>query len=199
MKIPESPFASQRAAMAALLLLCLLCPLAAARAGSVEDLDRMNGLPEAKLGVSVAAFKDVKLVEDVGRWVTYQPTAEKLSYAGFEVAGVKYNFFKGKLYSINVNVDGRRSTLGILKTLERDFGTTHSLERHHVADSDTDLMIREWTGSKVYLLYKSAENGRGAEMILLDKPTWDLLQVPREQRAAESRALMGGSFINGDF
>jgi hypothetical protein len=171
----------------------------AAWAGSVGDLDRENGLPNAKLGAPIAAFRSMDKIEEAGRWETYKQPGEKLKYQGFEVVAIKYNFLKGKLYSINVEIDGRRSVQGILKALERDFGTTHTLEKHHPADADTELEIREWTGSKVYLLYKSAGNGRGAEITFLDRPTWDQLQIPREQRAATFRRMMDGSFINGDF
>lgn len=179
-------------------LLCLALT-GAARAGSVADLDRVNGLPEAKLGAHVDSFRGLALVEDTGRWLTYQPPGSKFSYAGFEVTRVKYNFFKGRLYSINVDVDGKRSTRGILKALEADFGTTHSLEKHRLPGADTDLEVREWTGQKAYLLYKSAANGEGAQMTFLDRPTWDQLQVPREERKQQYRDMLGGSFSNGDF
>ena len=102
--------------------LCVLSLPGALLAGSVDDLDREYGLPEAKIGAPVGAFSGLKLVEDSGRWLTYVPTAEKLKYAGFPVTGMKFNFFKGKLYSINVEVEGRRETRGILKYLEKAFG-----------------------------------------------------------------------------
>lgn len=170
-----------------------------ARAGSVANLDRANGLPEAKLGAAVESFHGLTLVEDTGRWLTYQPAGDKFSYAGFEVVRIKYNFFKGRLYSINVDIDGKRATRGILKSLEADFGSTHSLEKHRLAGADTDLEVREWTGQKAYLLYKSAANGSGAQITFLDKPTWDRLQIPREERKQRYRDMLGGSFSNGDF
>lgn len=170
-----------------------------ARAGSVADLDRVNGLPDAKLGATVESFHGLTLVEDTGRWLTYQPAGEKFSYAGFEVVRIKYNFFKGRLYSINVDIDGRRSTRGILKSLEADFGTTHSLEKRRLPGAGTELEVREWTGQKAYLLYKSAANGDGAQITFLDRPTWDRLQIPREERKQRYRDMMSGSFSNGDF
>lgn len=170
-----------------------------ARAGSVADLDRASGLPEAKVGAAVESFHGLALVEDTGRWLTYKPPGEKFSYAGFEVTRIKYNFFKGRLFSINVDVDGKRSTRGILKSLEADFGATHSLEKRRLPGADTDLEVREWTGQKMYLLYKSASNGDGAQITFLDKPTWDELQVPREERRQHFRDMLGGSFSNGDF
>lgn len=181
------------------LLAVLLSAPFAAQAGTVADLDAASGTPEARLGARIEAFKGLQLVEDTGRWLTYKAPGEKFSYAGFEVTGLRYNFFKGKLYSINVAVDGKRSTRGILKALERDFGTTHSFEKQRVAGATSDLETREWTGQKTYLLYKSAADGSGAEITFLDRPTWDQLQVPREQRKEKYRQMMDGSFSGGEF
>ena len=61
------------------------------------------------------------------------------------------------------------------------------------------LEIREWAGAKVYCVYKSAADHEGAVLTLLDKPTWDLLQVPKQQQQAENREKLKGSFTNGDF
>ncbi len=181
------------------LLLVFLALIGIARAGSVDDLDRANGLPNAKLGAPLESFHGLTLVEDTGRWLTYKPPGEKFSYAGFEVTRIQYNFFKGRLYSINVDIDGKRSTRGILKSLEADFGPVHSLEKHRLPGTDTDLEVREWTGRKDYLLYKSAANYAGAQITFLDKPTWDQLQIPLEQRKQQYRQMLGGSFSNGDF
>ena len=181
------------------LLVGYLAFLGVAHAGSVDDLDRANGLPGAKLGATLDSFRGLTLVEDTGRWLTYKPPGEKFSYAGFEVTRIRYNFFKGRLYSINVDIDGKRSTRGILKSLETDFGTAHSLEKHRLPGADTDLEVREWTGRKDYLLYKSAANDAGAQITFLDKPTWDQLQIPREQRKQQYRQMLDGSFSNGDF
>jgi hypothetical protein len=176
----------------------LLLSIGTTRAGSIADLDRENGVADAKLGAPVEAFKNLEKVEDAGRWLTFKHPGENLVYKGFEVTGIKYNFFKGKLYSINVDVDGKRSTRGILKALEGAFGKDYTLQKSKPADADTEVETREWTGAKVYLLYKSAANGRGGQVTVLDRPVWDKMQEPREQRAAGYRKLMEGSFIGGD-
>ena len=167
--------------------------------GSVAALDQAAGLPEARLGTPLEAFPGLQLVEDVGRWVTYKPPGDKWQYAGFNVIDMKYNFFKGKLYSIDLEVRGRKSTLGILKTLERTFGTDYTLDIKEYAKTAATLETREWTGAKTYLLYKSASDGAGATLIFLDRPTWDELQVPKRERAAATRAMLNPSFVNGDF
>jgi hypothetical protein len=87
----------------------------------------------------------------------------------------------------------------MLKALERRYGKKHTLETRNYEHTNAQMEVREWAGVKEYCEYKSAVDGTGAEVVLLDKPTWDLLQVPKEERAAQSRELLKGSYTNGDF
>ncbi|MBV9659367.1 MAG: hypothetical protein JO295_14800 [Verrucomicrobia bacterium] len=170
-----------------------------ARAGSVEDLDRDNGLPDAKLGTPVEAFQGLEQTEETGRWTTYRRPADKLKFGKFEVSSISYNFFKGKLYSIFIDVEGRRNTRGILKLLEENYGKNYTLASRQIPKSEDQLQTREWSGRRVYLLYKNADSFVGGRLTFLDKPTWDLLQVPKEERRKEIRKMLEGSYTNGDF
>jgi hypothetical protein len=194
-----SRFSSKAPRWFGALLLASCFVLVTAQAGSLDDLDRDNGLPDAKLGTPVQAFQGLEQTEDTGRWATYRRPSDKLRFGNFELGGITYNFFKGKLYSIFIDVEGRRNTKGILKMLEQNYGKDHTFESKSFPKNTSQMEVREWTGKRVYLLYKNADNFTGGQLTLLDKPTWDLLQVPKEERRKEIRKMLDGSFINGDF
>ena len=180
----------------AVLTLTLAMP---GRAGSVDDLDRDYGLPDARLGTPLKAFQGLELVEDTGRWVTYKVPGNKLRYAGNEVTSIKYNFFKDALYSIDVTFDNRTTCKRLLKMFETNYGKNHTMESRRLPDTNTELETREWTGAKTYLVLKSAGDQRGGVAIFLDRPTWDQLAKPREEKAAQMRKLLNGSYMNADF
>ncbi len=181
-------------------LLALLClSVTSVRAGSVAAVDADDGLPDARLGTSVAAMPGLRKSEDVGRWLTFDRPGDKLEFLGVRLKGISYNFFKDHLYSIDLELEGSHSVKGMLKMLERRYGTEHTLETRTYKGTNAIVQIREWAGTKAYCVYKSAADGTGAELVLLDKPTWDLLQQPRQQQAAMSREMLKGSYTNGDF
>lgn len=187
--------------LVSLILLCFgfLLPVTLANAGTPADLDRENGLPDAKLGTPIEAFKGMEPVEELGRWVSYRRPSDRLTYGKFELNSITYNFFKGKLFSIFLGVEGKRNTRGILKLLEQTYGPDHTLEKQAFKGVEVTMETREWTGSRVYLLYKNGNNFEGGQITLLDRPTWNLLQVPKQEQAAEVRKMMSGSYIGGDF
>ena len=193
---PRSAF---RRLMRVWLLSALLCMAAtAARAGSTADLDHDNGLPDAQLGAPLKSFQGLKQSEDTGRWLSYTRPADKLRYAGYEVQNITYNFFKEKLYSIDLDVAGGHNVKGLLNTLEKQYGKQHSYELHTYPKTAAQLEIREWAGVKAYCVYKSSTDYKGGVLILLDKPTWDLLQVPKREQEAQTREMLKGSFSNGE-
>jgi hypothetical protein len=169
------------------------------QAGTTAAIDAEYGFNGVQLGIPASALKGVSLVEDVGRWLTYHDTRSKIPYAGFELTDVTYNFFWGKLYSIHVEIHDKRNVRGILKLLEQNYGREYTLESRVIAEADTTLETREWKGKRVYLLYKSGKNGKGAQLVLVDRPTWDKLQEPRAQEVQKNREWMKDSFMNGDF
>ena len=152
----------------------------AAHAGSLADLDRDNGLPDAKLGTPLSAFQGLQKTEDVGRWLTFKRPADVLRYDKFEVAGITYNFFKDRLYSINVDLTQKRSVKGVLKLLEEQYGRDHSLDSRHYAQTNAILEIREWASKKAYCVLKSSADFDGGVLTFVDRPTWDLLQIPKK-------------------
>ncbi len=188
-----------RPLLPACLAFALLLLSAPARAGSVADLDRQNGLPDAQIGAPVSAFQGLQQIEDTGRWTSYKRASDKLTFNRFDLASITYNFFKGKLYSIFLEVEGKQNVKGVLRALEQLYGRDHTLEKRPVPPTNLSMEIREWTGQKVYLLYKNGDNFVGGQITYLDRPTWDSLQVPKQERAAELRKMLQGSFTNGDF
>lgn len=190
-------------------LLLLLFPTV--HAGTVENLDRQNGLPDAQIGTPVTAFKGLEQIEETGRWTSYKRTSDKLTFNRFELTSITYNFFKGRLYSVFLEAEGKRNVRGILHALEDLYGRDHTLETRampaekspgpfpSLSSTPLSLQTREWTGKKVYLLYKNGDNFEGAQITYLDRTTWDTLQVPKQERSAELRKMLQGSFTNGDF
>ncbi len=196
---PSTVWRKVRHPLAPLLLLLLIAGPLAVRAGNLDDLDRDHGLPDARLGAPLKSFTGLQLVEDSGRWLTYKIPGEKLKYAGNEVTSIKYNFFKDQLYSIDVTFDNKTTCKRLLKMLEQNYGTVHSFETRKLAEADTELETREWTASKTYLVFKNAADHRGGTVIFVDKPMWDALAKPREERSAQLRKMLDGSYTNGDF
>ena len=180
-------------------LALLFAARAFAQAGTVAAIDAEYGLNGVQLGIPISALKDAEMVEDVGRWLTYKDKRSKIGYAGYEVSEVLYNFFWGKLYSIHVEVRDKKNVRGILKVLEQNYGRDYTLESRQIAAADTTLEVREWKGKRVYLLYKSSTNGKGGQIVVVDRPIWDKLQQPRAQADKQNRDWMKGSFANGDF
>ena len=183
-------------ALLGLLTLVFTTPL---RAGSVVDLDQQNGLPDAQIGAPVTAFKGLQQTEDTGRWTTYKRPSDRLTFGQYDLSAITYNFFKGKLYSIFLEAEGKRNVKGLIHSLESLYGRQHSLEKRPLPPSPIVMETREWTGQKIYLLYKNSDNFSGGQITYLDRPTWDTLQVPKQERAAELRKMLQGSFTNGDF
>ena len=171
----------------------------ASPAGTTADLDRDNGLPDARLGTPLNNFQGMQKTEDTGRWLSFTRPTDKLEYRGYEVKSITYNFFKEKLYSIFLEVADKHNVKGLLKALEQQYGKQHSYELHNYAKTGAQLEIREWAGAKVYCVYKNGSDFRGGVLTFLDKPTWDLLQVPKREREAQSRDMLKGSYLNGDF
>ena len=93
----------------------------------------------------------------------------------------------------------KRNVKGLLKALEQQYGKQHSYELHTYPKTAAQLEIREWAGAKVYCVYKSSSDYKGGVVILLDKMTWDQLQIPRREKEAQTRDMLKGSFTNGDF
>ncbi len=183
---------------ATVLALALLLTAGTIRAGSLADLDRDNGLPDAKLGTPLSAFQGLRKTEDVGRWLTFKRPGDVLRYGKFEVAGITYNFFKDRLYSINIDLTDKGSVKGVIKLLENQYGKDHSRDERTYTHSTAVMEIREWAATRVYCVYKSAADYDGAVLTFLDKPTWDLLQIPKKQQQTENREKLKGSYLNGD-
>lgn len=169
------------------------------QAGTTAAIDVEYGFNGVPLGIPISALKEAEMIEDTGRWLTYKDKRPKIQYAGFELNEILYNFFWGKLYSMHIEVRDKRNVRGILKLLEQKYGPSNTVETHYVSAADTKVETREWAGKKAYVLYKSATNGMGAQIVVVDRPIWDKLQVPRAQAAKQNLDWMKGSFANGDF
>ncbi len=177
----------------------MLAATSVSRAGGVAVLDQDGGLPDAQIGAPLKAFTGLKETENTGRWLSYTREGDKGSFLGIPAKGITYNFFKERLYSINIDITGNRETHKMLNTLEQRYGLDHSFDTRSYPKISAQMEIREWKGEKLYCVYKSSSEFEGGVVTLLDKPTWDQLQVPKHEQEVESRNKLKGSFLNGDF
>ena len=177
----------------------LLLALHARAEGTLADLDRDNGLPDAQLGANLRNFQGLRKTEDTGRFLTFTRPSDKKTFAGAEIAGITYNFFKEELYSIDIDVSDPANVKRILRYLETHYGADRTVETKTYAKTAAELEIREWSGRRVYCLYKRASDYQGAGRVFGNRPTWDELEVPRKEREKQARDRLKGSFTNGDF
>ena len=191
-----------RAACLGLLLLAAggwLVAAAPARAeGSVAQLDRDNGLPTAQLGAPLSSFQGLEKTEDLGRFQTYRRPSDKRRYDRYEVSSISYNFFKDRLYSVVLKVEGKGNVRGINKLLERTYGKDHTNDTLPIAKTTLTVEVREWAGSKAYCVMKYGSDDDGGELRLIDRATWDLLEAPRREKLQANKQMLQGNFLNGD-
>ena len=171
----------------------------AAPAGTVQDLDSDNGLPDIKLGTPLKSFTGLQLKEDTGRWQSYRLPGDKLKYLGYDITGVVLNFFKDQLYSIDVNFESRGTTTRLLKVFEQKYGKDHTFETRKLLEATTETETREWDGAKTFLVVKTAGNYHGGVARFIDRKMWDQLAEPRKEHAAQLHRMLDGSYTNGDF
>lgn len=190
---------SQRWTWLATLAAVLALPLVICAAGTVADLDNDNGLPDAQLGAPLRSFQGLSMTDDTGRFKTYTRPADKLRMEGVEVTGITYNFFKDELYSIDIDVRGAGNVKRLFKFLEKKYGKDYTVELRTYPKTSAQLLIHEWASKRVYCLYKSASDDRGAVLVFVNRPKWDELEVPRRERENQAREKLKGSFTNGDF
>ena len=133
----------------------------------------------------------------MGRWLTFKRPSDNLRFGGFTVSGITYNFFKERLYSINLDLVGRGNIKGILKLLEQEYGKDHTMDTLPYSKVSAMMEVREWAGTKVYCVLKTGSDQEGGVLTLLDKPTWDLLQIPKKEKLETAKQMLGGSFLDG--
>ncbi len=167
--------------------------------GTVADLDRDNGLPNAQLGAPLRSFQGMNKTEDLGRFLTFTRPADKLRFEGVEITAVTYNFFKEELYSIDIDVAGAGNVKKLLHLLEKKYGKDYTTDTRTFEKAAAQLEIREGTSRRAYCLLKSASDGRGAVLVFVNRPKWDELEVPRRERENQSKDMLKGSFTHGDF
>lgn len=166
---------------------------------SVANLDAEFGFLGVRLMIPPESMTKVETSEELGRWLTLKDKRGNLRYAGFELEEVRYNFLWRKLYSIHIDVSGKKATKGVLAALLAQYGPPTSLESQNVTEASTIVETREWKGKKAYLVYKHALNGKGGQIIVVERAQWDKMEAPRAQQNDQSLKWMQGSFLKGDF
>lgn len=177
--------------------LLLAAPSARAQGGPAQ-IDAEYGFLGARLLTAPDAFKQTEVSEEVGRWLTLRDK-RSLRYANFNLDEVRYNFLWRKLYSIHIDVSGKKNLKGILSALLAQYGPPTTLESQNVREANTIVETREWKGKKAYLLFKHALNGKGGQIIVVERAQWDKMEAPRAQLQDQNLKWMQGSFLKGEF
>lgn len=176
-------------------------PAAATRAAAPLSpaVDAEYGFLGVPLGSPMERFSQMETIEEVGRWHSYKDPREKVRWEGCQLDEIRYNFLWGKLYSIHIDVRGRGNVRGLLRVMEARYGPNFSRDTQSLIKAGDVIETREWTGRRAFLLYKSATSGTGGQIVVVDRPTWEKMQQPREQMVRESLEWMGGSYLKGEF
>lgn len=174
-------------------------PQVAREGGGIPQLDAENGLPNAQLGTPLASFEGLTTEEELGAWGTYRRKQDRMRYQGRPVEEILYNFYKGKLYSIRMEIADTRTVKGLLVYLYEQYGPESHLQRRRYSDYETTLIIREWDGEKVDLVFKYADDFSGGTLIWVDSKTWNELNAGRQAANRELSDAMSGSILNLDF
>jgi len=174
-------------------------PQVAQEGGGIPQLDAENGLPNAQLGAPLASFEGLTTEEELGAWGTYRRKNDRMRYQGRPIEEILYNFYKGKLYSIRMEIADTRTVKGLLVHLYSQYGPESNLQRRRYSDYETTLIIREWDGQKVDLVFKYADDFSGGTLIWVDSKTWNELNAGRAAANRELNDAMSGSILNLDF
>jgi len=174
-------------------------PNVAQLGGGVAQLDAELGLPNARIGTPLSEFEGLETVEELGAWSTYRRPSDRLKFKRWPVEEIIYNFYQDRLYSIRIELLDVRSVKGILVDFYEQYGPEDHLQRKRFGDYDTTLVIREWDGEKVDLVYKYADDFTGGTIIWVDSTAWNRLNEGRQAANEELRDAMSGSILNLDF
>lgn len=185
--------------MRCLAVLAALFVAGSAFGQSAASIDDEYGFIGVRLNTTPEAFKQVETTEELGRWLTFKDTRSALRYAGFNLDEVHYHFLWRKLYSIHIDVSGKKATRGVLAALIKQYGAPNTVESQNVSSESTVVETREWKGKKAYLVYKHALNGKGGQIVVVDRAQWDKMEAPRAKQTDQNLKWMQGSFMKGEF
>ena len=174
-------------------------PSVAQAGGGLAQLDTELGLPDATLGAPISSMSGLETVEEVGAWGTYRRPGDRKRYAKWPVQEIVYNFYKGNLYSIRMEISEPGAVKGILKHLYAQYGPETNTRRRRFETSNAALVVREWDGERSNLVFKYADNYAGGTLILVDAVQWKKLDEPRQTTNKVLQEAMSGSILNLDF
>jgi len=127
-------------------------------AQNIEALDAQNGFFEVHLGDSLQRFKNLKrdgsyLKKDKYVWVN-----DPLNYADVKFKAVYYLFYKGRLHSLHLKLEGEKNSHAFLEILRMFYG-----------DGEQNAMAPhfEWQGKKVKLVYEENLFTKNADVFFI--------------------------------
>jgi hypothetical protein len=124
--------------------------------GRIPYLDFRNGFLDAKFGSSVGDFREMALVEYLGALKIYKKANEIKELGQATVQSCFYEFYDGKLMSVDLTVTGQRSSDALLRLIETAYGkgirpkplvaesywTGHVASAHYVLLPNSDAFLR---------------------------------------------------------
>jgi len=143
---------------------------------NLKALDKKYGFKEAKFEKPLGSFKNmVEIREGSG---LYQSTSENLSLGEYALDGVTYQFYKGQLYSILIEIKGYSNCVGVLKILQEDYGKGYQSNEY----------IEEyfWSGKKVSMFYQKDSITNDVDLFLISKKLRSLKEADEKRANSEA-------------
>jgi hypothetical protein len=126
------------------------------KVGRIPYLDYKNGFLDIKFGTPVESLQGMNLVDDLGELKIYKKANEIQHLGQATVQSISYEFFGGKLMSIDLSVTGKRNSDALLQLLQAAYGhgirpkpeventfwTGHIATAHYVLLSENDGYLR---------------------------------------------------------
>lgn len=127
-------------------------------AQNIEVLDAQNGFYEVELGDSLHHFKNLKRDGSYLKKDKYVRIDDPLIYADIKLKAVNYLFYKGRLHSLHIKLEGEKNSHPFLDLLKMFYGDG---EQNALAPHFT------WQGKRVKLVYEENLFTKNADVFFI--------------------------------
>lgn len=148
--------------------------------GTKPAIDAKAGFRDLRFGDPLprSGFEEVYRNED-GTEITYKRAIDSLRIGGAEVDAIRYIFYRGRLYGVNITAPGYKNSRALLLALQETYGLGERPNRY--------IEKYRWAGWNVMLVYEHDEvKERGMAFM------WDRAIV-NEQQAYEKAAAQNSN------
>jgi hypothetical protein len=160
------------------LAVSLLLLTLTASAQNVKRLDEKYGFRNVVLESDTSAFDDLVLVsEDIHNRI-YTRTGDDLKIADYDLEGIFYQFYKGKLSIITIATKGNTNSSGALAILKSMYGSGQQPNRY--------IEKYYWRGQRVYMGYEQNSATKDAKISIFSLPLNARIESDQKNSAAKA-------------